>query len=73
LHNDGATFQYGQRNSVAAHDLVFTAATGHTLTLVKAFLEKSPMKFASLEQRQQGLSFKTSGLTGARVSWTTPA
>ena len=72
LHNDGATFQYGQRNSAAAKDLVFTANTGHTLTLAKAFLEKSPMKFASLEQRGQGLSFKTSGLTGARVSWTTP-
>ncbi len=71
--NDGATFLYGQRNATAAQDLVFTAATGHTLTMVKAFIEKTPMKFASLEQRNQGISFRTTGLTGARVSWTTPA
>jgi hypothetical protein len=73
IHNDGATFLYGQRNSTAAEALVFTAATGHTFTLAAASLEKSPMRFAMLEQRQQGVSFRTSSLAGARVSWTTPA
>lgn len=73
IYNDGTTFQYGQRNSKAAQDLVFTAAAGNTLTLAKAFLNKSATRFASLEQRGQGIMFETSGLTGARVSWTTPA
>jgi len=73
LHNDGATFLYGQRNSTAAHDLVFTAASGHAINLKAAAMMKAAMKFASLEQRQQGAMFETTGLTGARVVITTPA
>jgi hypothetical protein len=73
IHNDADTFLYGQRNSTAAGDLVFTAASGHTITVPSAAIMKTPAKFAMLSQRNQAISFMGSLLTGARVAWTTPA
>jgi len=73
LHGDGATFVYGARNTAAAGDLVLTSALGHTFTLTEAMIEKAALKFAMKEARNRAISFRTTPLTGARISWTTPA
>lgn len=72
LFSDGATFSYGQRNTAQGADLVLTSGLGHTFTLAAAALEKAALRFAMKEGRNREVSFRTTPLTGARISWTTP-
>ena len=71
--NDAATFKFGGRNTADGGDLVLTSVLGHTFTMVTAALDKAAMKYAMKQARPRALSFRTAALTGARVSWTTPA
>lgn len=73
LVNDAATFIRGARNTAGAGDLVFTSGTGHTFTLESAFPEKASLLYAMKEIRSNPITFRTTGRSAARVSWTTPA
>jgi hypothetical protein len=72
LHGDDTTFLFGRRNTALGADLVLTSGLGHTITLKSAALEKSAMRYAMKEQRARNLDFRTSLLTGARVTLTAP-
>lgn len=72
LINDAATYVRGARNTAGAADLVLTSGLGHTFTLSAAFPEKGSLLYAMKDIRSNPITFRTTGRSAARVSWTTP-
>lgn len=73
LLNDAASYTRGSRTTAGAGDLVLTSSLGHTFTLHSCLPDKADLRYAQTDVRSGAINFRGSKISGARISWTTPA